>query len=75
MKIRVITTKMTKETLKEMENIFHKEFEYYKTNEVPRCLTCKKQFVRSIDPLTGKLSEYIYKPDCEHTPHLRIMVG
>jgi hypothetical protein len=44
-----------------------KEIEHLKKTKIPRCQTCKKNFV--------KVDEYTWKPNCEHAKRLRVSIG
>jgi hypothetical protein len=43
------------------------EIEHLKKTGIPRCQTCKKNYV--------KVSEYTWKPTCKHNKHLRLSIG
>ena len=47
--------------------VFVKEHEHLRKTRIPRCLGCKTNFVR--------ISTYDWKPNCNHTPSLRLSIG
>ena len=52
-----------------------KEIEHLKKTGIPRCSVCKKDFINYTDSISGKISKYSWKPDCEHNKDFRIMLG
>ena len=43
------------------------EIEHFKKTKIPRCQTCKKDFI--------KVDEYTWKPSCEHAKNVRLAIG
>ena len=44
---------------------FKAEIEHLRKSETPRCIYCKKNFVNTKDIRTGRISKYLWKPDCK----------
>ena len=58
-----------KEFIKQMKKKFGKRV------FPPRCHVCNKEMVNVIDSKTKKISKYLWKPNCEHSTHLRLAIG
>lgn len=43
------------------------EIEHLQNTNIPRCLTCKKNYIQE--------SPYVWKPNCEHSKNVRIALG
>ena len=51
------------------------ELKNFDKTKVPRCPTCHKNFVHAVDSITGELSEYLWRYDCEHDTGAVLMIG
>ena len=40
-----------------------------------KCPICNKEFKNSVDPITKKISPYLWEPDCEHMKGIRLSRG
>jgi len=42
---------------------------------IPICGVCGKPMVNAVDNITGKVSKYLWKTNCEHTKNLILSKG
>jgi hypothetical protein len=40
------------------------ELQHFHQTGVPRCQKCHVDFVNAVDGITGKVSKYLWKPNC-----------
>ena len=61
------------EAMKEIKE----EVKHMQKTGIPRCMICKKDFINDIDSITGKVSKYLWKPDCrcKGMKDLRVSIG
>lgn len=67
---------MTKEHYKkEMEDYKENLEKAMKEGIMPRCSICQKPMVNAIDSKTKKISKYLWRTTCSHSPNLRLSIG
>jgi hypothetical protein len=67
MKISKQKKKKIKKIIEDAVAPYRAEMKHLEKTGVPRCMTCKKDFI--------KLDDYTWKPSCEHAKNLRLSIG
>ena len=66
---------LTKQIQENIQIEFSEEMENLKKTGIPRCSKCKKNMVNAVDSITGKVSKYQWKYNCECRKNKNIRLG